>query len=157
MRRIMLSSHLSFLFRLAVGVTFIYAAVPKITDPFSFSISIRNYQLVFPEWTNIMAIILPWIELYAGILLITGPYIHASARILAILTIIFSIALASALIRGLDIGCGCFSPSDQSDKVSLDRIMQDLLILIMLIQIIHVKVQKFTIESLWFKLKISGS
>jgi hypothetical protein len=58
----------------------------------------------------------------------------------------FIIALSSALIRGLDIGCGCFSPSDQTDRINLLKIAEDLVLLLMIMQVLLVKSHIFSIE-----------
>jgi len=137
--------YLALVFRVVIGIVFIYAALPKIADPFSFSVTIRNYQMIWPGITNLIAIILPWLELYTGLFLITGFYIRESSHILAVLTAGFIIALSSALIRGLDIGCGCFSAADQTEKINLLKIAEDVVFLMMILQIALVKNHVFTI------------
>ena len=47
-----------------LGYVFISASLDKIMDPVSFSKSINNYEIT-PYWiNNLVALILPWIELY---------------------------------------------------------------------------------------------
>ena len=55
--------------RLFIGGLFIYASIYKIGDPANFAVSIRNYMIVPPSWSNILALTLPWIEIGAGGLL----------------------------------------------------------------------------------------
>ncbi len=91
---------------------------------------IRNYHIL-PYWAvNIMAIWLPWIEFIVGIFLILGIYEKGSALVMNVVLIIFIIALSSALARGIDIACGCFSTSAKSGKVGLTRIIEDILMLL---------------------------
>ena len=51
---------LAWAFRLALGVVFIVAAVPKIAAPDEFAWSIAHYDMVPDGWINAMAIMLPW-------------------------------------------------------------------------------------------------
>ncbi len=52
--------------RLVVGGLFIYAAQSKIIDPMKFVQEVRAYELAPLIVTNLIAIILPWLELIAG-------------------------------------------------------------------------------------------
>jgi uncharacterized membrane protein YphA (DoxX/SURF4 family) len=100
--------------RLLIGGLFVYASVHKIVDPEAFAQSIRNYQMIPPEWTNISALILPWIELIAGVFLILGVLTKPSALITTSLMAIFLVALFYAYTMGLDIDCGCFTSDPSS-------------------------------------------
>ena len=59
---------------------------------------------------NLVAVALPWVELVAGALLITGVWRREAAAVTAVLLAIFVAAVASTLARGIDIqNCGCFA------------------------------------------------
>ncbi|MGB5287201.1 MAG: MauE/DoxX family redox-associated membrane protein [Ignavibacteriaceae bacterium] len=116
--------------RLLLGFVFIYASVTKISDPESFSQAIYNYKLLPLFLVNILAIILPWIELSAGVLLIFGISVKENSAILNGLLIIFIIAIVISLFRGLDINCGCFGTVDGS-KVGLTKILENIGLLIL--------------------------
>ena len=59
---------------------------------------------------NLVAVALPWIELIAGVLLITGLWRREAAVVTAIMLAVFVVAVASTMIRGIDIqNCGCFA------------------------------------------------
>lgn len=100
--------------RLLIGGVFVYASVHKIIDPGAFAQSIRNYQMIAPEWTNMAALTLPWIELIAGGLLILGVLTRPSALITTSLLAVFLVALFYAYLTGLDIECGCFTSDPSS-------------------------------------------
>ena len=51
---------------------------------------------------------LPWWEIGAGTLLLLGWWTRAAALLAAALFSAFGVAVTVALIRGLDIDCGCF-------------------------------------------------
>ena len=118
------NKYLLLLCRIVLGVVFIYAAVSKAAGPEGFSQSIANYKLLPLFLINIFAIILPWIELCAGLLLIFGVSIKENAAILSGLLIVFIIAIVISLVRGLDIDCGCFGTVDGT-KVGIQKILEN--------------------------------
>jgi len=94
--------------RLIVGGLFIYAAQSKIIDPMKFAEEVRAYELAPLALTNLIAIILPWLELIAGVLLIVGLW-RVEARLLILLMMLgFTFGKISVELRGLDINCGCW-------------------------------------------------
>jgi putative oxidoreductase len=59
---------------------------------------------------NLVAVALPWIELVAGVLLMTGVWRREAAVITAVLLAVFVAAVGSTMARGIDIqNCGCFA------------------------------------------------
>ncbi len=69
---------------------------------------VANYRLLPLELINIFAILLPWIELVAGMCVLLGIWLRPAALVLTVTTGIFILAVASALARGLNVECGCF-------------------------------------------------
>jgi uncharacterized membrane protein YphA (DoxX/SURF4 family) len=116
--------------RLFFGFVFIYASVTKISDPEGFAQAIYNYKLLPLFLVNILAIILPWIELTTGILLLFGVSVKENSAILNGLLVIFIIAIIISLFRGLDINCGCFGTVDGA-KVGLQKILENIGLLIL--------------------------
>jgi putative oxidoreductase len=94
--------------RLLVGGMFVLAGVLKIADPAKFAQDVGNYRLMPHELTNLVAILVPWIELTAGVLVLTGIWLRAAALVITSLTAMFFLIIVSALARGLNIECGCF-------------------------------------------------
>lgn len=118
------------LLRLIVGGFFLYASIDKVTNQEAFARAIYNYKLMPDFVINIMAIVIPFIELTAGIFLILGIFLRGSSFIILSLLIVFIIALSQAYARGLDISCGCFSLETVSEKSDiLLRIVEDILLL----------------------------
>ncbi len=122
---------LFWLARLILAAIFIYAGVIKIVDPRGFASNIDNYQMLPYIMVALVAIILPWIEVLAGLALLLGKWMRGSAMLLMILNAVFIIAIASALARGLDIDCGCFTTSDTGTQIGIRKIIEDLLLLVM--------------------------
>jgi putative oxidoreductase len=111
--------------RLLIGGLFIYASVTKIPDPAGFSEAIRNYTILPPALTNLAGIMLPWIELAAGVLLVLGIETKAAALVTTGLMAIFVPALIYVYAIGLDISCGCFGGADSSGNVTLVTVIRD--------------------------------
>ena len=102
-----------FLLRIILGGIFIYAAAGKMLYPAEFSEDIANYQLVPVMFTNLIAITLPWVELVAGLLLLNGFRTQSGNLIIFLMVCVFSFGAVQAMIRGLDINCGCFTEASR--------------------------------------------
>ena len=125
-RQVISNKYVVLAIRLILGFVFIYASVDKIAHPGPFAESIYNYRML-PYWAiNLMAIVMPWLELVCGVLIIAGVLLRGSAFMIAVMLGVFIIALSAALARGLDISCGCFSVED-GHGVAVDLLVRDVL------------------------------
>ncbi len=123
--------HLVLISRVLIGVIFVYASLYKIWEPAEFAVSIRNYMILPVSWSNVIAIILPWIELGTGLLLILGIFTRPAALITTGMLGIFLVAMIYAYSIGLDIDCGCFSSAASSQgKITLFNIIRDSILVI---------------------------
>ena len=98
--------------RLIVGGIFIYASLDKIADPYTFSKAISSYEfssfLGLSALDNILALILPWLELILGLFLILGIYTDEVINFIILLMVFFTVMLSQAYFRGLNLeDCGC--------------------------------------------------
>lgn len=122
-RKILLSPITILICRFVVGYVFLSFGASKIISPEGFAKEIGYYDLA-PLWSlNLIAIILPWIEISVGLLLIFGVKIKAGALLSAGLLVFFIIMVASAWARGLDINCGCSAGNPM--KVGLPKILEN--------------------------------
>jgi putative oxidoreductase len=94
--------------RLAVGGIFLYAAATKLPDMAAFAKDVANYRLL-------PAMAVPWVasavvgvEIVAGLALVLGVGARAAAVVAAALLAVFVAGIAQALLRGIDLRCGCF-------------------------------------------------
>jgi uncharacterized membrane protein YphA (DoxX/SURF4 family) len=99
--------------QLALGAIFVIAAIPKIADPPSFAHMIYNYRLVPASLINLSALVMPWVELLAGIALLLGVWKSAARSVVGILLAVFIIAISINLARNNAIDCGCFNVADR--------------------------------------------
>jgi putative oxidoreductase len=97
-----------FLARLVLGGLFVFAGASKIYDPGTFATELERYQL-FPWTVGVAAAnYLPWLEFLTGFCLLLKRYERGALLLMTLLLSVFTFALASALVRGLSIDCGCF-------------------------------------------------
>ena len=101
-----------YLFRIALGIVFIWAALAKIADLQAFAKEIHNFRMVPVALENLFAVTLPWIELVAGVGLVVNRVPRSGTLLLGGLLVVFMAAIAVAIVRGLDIACGCFGTAD---------------------------------------------
>jgi len=102
---------------LVVGLFFIWAAVPKVAQPFAFAKSIWNYDLLAGPLINIAALYLPMLELLAGLALVFFVFRRPGGVVTGALLVLFIGAVSINMLRGHDFNCGC-----TSDKVYLTQI-----------------------------------
>jgi len=94
--------------QIALGVIFVSAALPKILDPPTFAHMIYNYRMVPGPFVNLIALILPWMELLAGLALILGFWRRTAATLVAIFLLIFMLGMSVNILRGNAVDCGCW-------------------------------------------------
>ena len=105
---VMFGQPLTWLLRVTVGAAFVLAGVLKIAAPARFAGAVGNYRLVPHELINLVAIVVPWIEVVAGLCVLAGFWLRSGALIITAMTAVFFFVITSALARGLNIECGCF-------------------------------------------------
>jgi uncharacterized membrane protein YphA (DoxX/SURF4 family) len=109
-----------------LAVVFLLACWHKIADPAAFALDIATYQILPLGLVNLMAIVLPWVELAAGSMLLVGLRTRAAALLVAAMMLMFSVAIGLALDKGLDMACGCFaSQGAAEDPISWRTLARD--------------------------------
>lgn len=102
--------------RTALAWTFVHAGILKIWDfarsqsaTADFTVAIQQYHILpSPDLAVLLAVYLPWVEIFAALALFIRPLRLGAATLISGLTVVFIGALASAWSRGLRIECGCF-------------------------------------------------
>ncbi|HKZ22667.1 MAG TPA: MauE/DoxX family redox-associated membrane protein [candidate division Zixibacteria bacterium] len=151
LKNILLSKQLALLFRLFLGILFIYASVDKILHPSAFAKIIYNFHILPGFLINLFAIILPWVEFLVGMCLVLGIALEAVALLASTLLGVFIIALGVNFIRGLDINCGCFSTASASKSNVSKRLIEDVIFLAMSLQVWKCHRGFLTLKSLFYK------
>jgi uncharacterized membrane protein YphA (DoxX/SURF4 family) len=96
--------------RIVFGALLFYAGITKINAAWEFAENIASFKLLPAQANQMLALALPWAEVIAGVLLFFNLWVRPAGLVAVVLFGAFFVAVASALIRGLDIECGCFGP-----------------------------------------------
>ncbi len=130
MKTLILNKYFLFAVRVFLGIIFVFSGIEKISNPQLFAESISNYRIFSEFIINLIAVILPWFELVAGLLLMFGLRTKENSLIILFLLIIFNVLILIAITRGLDIDCGCFG-TVRAQKVGLQKILENLFLIIL--------------------------
>ena len=127
-----IEKYIVLLSRIILGGVFIYASLDKIANPAEFAKAVGNYHVLPFGVENLLALILPWMELLVGLALILGVLIDGSSILVIFMNIIFIFAISQALARGISIECGCFSTKPEGGSpIGVQTILRDIWYLIM--------------------------
>ena len=125
------------LFRVVVGAVFIAASLDKVQHPVGFARSVSYYHMLPPATLNVFALLVPWVELVAGVALVIGVASRGAGLLVGGLLAVFTVAIVAALARGIDISCGCFSTiPGEGHKVGIDLVVRDVLMLVAVIPVV---------------------
>ncbi len=98
--------------RFLLGALFLWASLAKIGNIDGFATDLHHYRILPLALENILAMMLPWIEVLAGLALVLNFAPRAGSVILGVMLVVFIAAILSAMARDLDIACGCFGTAD---------------------------------------------
>ena len=120
-----MTSRLLLVCRVVLGGLFVWAAVTKLPDMAAFAQDVANYRVVPPALVPFVASAVVGIELLAGLALVVGMMERAAATVIAALLVAFIVLLAQALLRGIDLRCGCFGGDEPASwwTVARDLVM----------------------------------
>lgn len=121
---------LLWLCRMSLAVVFLTASLEKIAHPAEFAKAVSNYRILPAVAVNFFSLVLPWVELLCGLLLLAGQWTRSAALLAALLFFLFFLAVSAALVRGLDIHCGCFDTT-AGRKVGVQLLLEDSLWLLL--------------------------
>jgi putative oxidoreductase len=107
--------------RVVLGALFIWAAVTKLPDMAAFAQDVANYRVVPAVLVPFTAAAVVGIELLAGIALVSGRMARPAAIVIAALLALFTVFIAQALLRGIDLRCGCFGGDEPASWWTVAR------------------------------------
>jgi len=111
--------------RLFLGGIFLAACWYKIWSPGDFALSVATYGILPTVLVNPFSIVLPWIELAAGVMIVAGFRSRAASLLIAGMMAMFLVALAIALGKGLDMSCGCFASAEAGESITPLTLVRD--------------------------------
>lgn len=123
----MLAASIVMFCRITIAFLFIYSSGSKLLSLRDFAVTIGDFKLFPRRWSKPAAYIFVAGELITMILVVIGGVVLPIAFLLAMLLLIgFSIALASALWRKLDLNCNCFGRTER--RISSHDLIRNLLL-----------------------------
>jgi uncharacterized membrane protein YphA (DoxX/SURF4 family) len=114
--------------RIVLGVVFVLASADKVLEPDKFAVAVRGYQLIPIELSNLFAIVIAWGELIAAIMLIFGVFTRQAAAAIFLMLVMFTVAIAIMMVRGVVVDCGCFS-NEGGSQTGLRLIIRNLFLM----------------------------
>ena len=123
MKNLLQNRSFELILRWLLGVIFIIACIHKIAEPAKFAKVIYGYYLFPSVSINLLAITLPYLELFAGLALILGIYPRSAALIINAMLLAFIVAISINLLRGHTFDCGCFSLGDTTSTASVLQLL----------------------------------
>lgn len=120
---------LLFVLHLLLGGVFVWAGVAKALDPGLFLIDVRSFALLPDPYAAWLAMFLPWLEIFAGLAVITGVLRKGGLLMLNGSLIVFLGALGIAWSRHTDIRCGCFGGGGDASANYVFYVTRDLALL----------------------------
>jgi uncharacterized membrane protein YphA (DoxX/SURF4 family) len=99
--------------RLLLGAVLLLAGYLKAKSPSEAQMAVRAFELLPVALANLFGLVLPWLEIGAGILLILGVTVRYAAIFGGLSMLLFIGAISQAWARGLTIDCGCFGGGGQ--------------------------------------------
>ncbi|UCH84387.1 MAG: DoxX family membrane protein [Candidatus Latescibacterota bacterium] len=124
------------LLRVLLGALFVFSSADKVLHPDRFAVAIRAYEILPIALTNIFALVVAWAELVAGVMLVFGVLSRKAASAILILLVVFTVAIAATMIRGLVIDCGCFS-NEGGSQTGAKLILRNLFLIVISLMIIR--------------------
>ena len=100
-----------------LGGVFVYAGWLKTRDPAAFVTSIRGFHILPDPGPALLALTLPWLEIFAGLAVMTGWLRRGGLILINLALLVFLGALITAWVRGINVDCGCFGDTQHSSVV----------------------------------------
>lgn len=101
-----------FIVRVLLGALLLAAGALKVGHAPDLAASIAGFRLLPAAVVGPLALALPYVELLLGLYLVAGLFTRVVAAIAAAQFVIYSGAIASAVLRHISANCGCFGPND---------------------------------------------
>ncbi len=104
-----------------VAGLFLFAGANKALDPGAFAHAIERYRLLPWPFCAALGLYLPWLEIVAAVCLGFERSRRSALWLILLLTGLFTGALFSAGLRGMDLDCGCLGSHSSGIGVALAR------------------------------------
>jgi uncharacterized membrane protein YphA (DoxX/SURF4 family) len=89
--------------RLGLGGVYLWYGWNKVAEPVAFLKALRAYEMLPldpPQWLNLTAVVLPWLEVVCALCVLAGLWLRAAGGILLAMTAAFTVAVT---VRAIDL------------------------------------------------------
>ena len=142
MREKLLSPWVTVRVQFVLAALFVVAGIAKIADPPGFAHEIHNFRILPGAAVNLVALVLPWLEVVTGAALFLGIFRRTAAQVFGVFLLVFIVGLGVNLARGRPVDCGCFGTA-KVQKTDAERlrdmkvvILRDIGMLLLVAQIL---------------------
>ena len=117
--------------RVLLGAILLLAGAVKALNPAEAALSVGGFHMT-PSWlTQLIGVCLPGVELAVGAALWAGWQVRGAALVAASMSLMFMTAVGAAMVRQLDIACGCFGAIPVSPRADVTTMSIDIAMLMM--------------------------
>ncbi len=120
----MLFDPLRLILGVGLAIVFLTSAGPKLRYPKSFLFAVLDYRAAPPRLARIFATVLPAVECFTGLTLLSGVVPVGASVLAALLLVVFIYAVALNLGRGRSFDCNC-SGVLWARRVGIGLLLQD--------------------------------
>jgi|GEM_PF-3287410 len=99
---------------ICVAAVLFWSGVEHLKNPFAFLSSVIRYQLLTGLPASVVAAFLPVFQTLLAGMIVLGVARRMTSLCAAVLLTLFTAVQLSALLRGLEIGCGCFGAASNA-------------------------------------------
>lgn len=111
--------------RVVLGGLFLWAGLAKASASSQFALALVPFTFVPSAWLGVLGLLLPVVEIAAGILILMPRTQRLGALVILALSLIFIVALGWALNNNIIVSCACFgkdeTPSAEKMMVAMAR------------------------------------
>jgi len=114
--------------RVGLAAVWLVSGTLKAVDPDQTFVAVRAYDVLPETGVELVAAVLPFLEIALGLLLLAGVGTRAVAGLSAVLLLVFVAGVSQAWARGLSIDCGCFGGGgavDPGNTAYVQEILRD--------------------------------
>lgn len=99
--------------RLGLAAVWLVSGGLKAADPLQTTVAVHAYDVLPSLGVELVAAVLPWLEIALGLLLLVGLGTRLVAVLSGVVLLAFVAGVTQAWARGLTIDCGCFGGGGQ--------------------------------------------
>jgi len=143
--------------RVYLAGVFILASIYKIGHPESFALDVATYGILPLPLINLFVLVVPFVEAFAGAMLLVGFRARAAALLVSGMMVMFMVALGIVLAKGLEMSCGCFASaaSGEADPIGWSTMARDGAWLVLALYVLLLDRRPFGLDRLFQEGRVS--